>query len=289
MLTISQIQVALNAAGFGPLKVDGLIGMKTVTALKNFQGLNQLMVTGRLDEATSSKLQPHYDRNVAAVPVTPVASNSGLKYPDFVGPAKAIEDVDLPRIAQEIGAGEDEVHMLLEVETAGSSFDSKRRPKLLFEPHKFYAGLAGAERDEAVRLGLAYPRWGMKPYPKESYTRLGQAVEINQREALEACSWGGPQIMGENFKLAGFANVYDMVNAFCEDEDNHIEAMIGFVRSVGLDDDLRRLAALTRPTTPEDCRIIARVYNGPGYEKNKYHEKMAAAHNKWRKIADTKI
>lgn len=288
MLSDAQVQVCLNAAGFGPLTVDGKLGAKSREAIIRFQKLNGMMADGVAGPKTREALAKHLPSAPVPLP-PPVASNSGLKYPDFVGPAKKLEDIDLPRIAKEIGAGEDEVHMLLEVETAGSSFDSKGRPKLLFEPHKFYAGLVGAERDEAVRLGLAYPNWGMKPYPKESYTRLGLAMEINPREALEACSWGGPQIMGENFKLADYANVYDMVNAFCEDEDNHIEAMIAFIRSVGLDDDLRRLAALTRPTTPEDCRIIARVYNGPGYEKNKYHEKMATAHNKWRKIANTPL
>ena len=210
-----------------------------------------------------------------------------LKYPDFRGPAKPIEDLDLPRIGAEIGVGEDEVHMLIEVEAAGAGFDGESRPKMLFEPHIFYRELGeGKKRDHAVKEGLAYPKW-KKGYPKDSYPRLAAALKIDEAAALRSASWGATQVLGDNFKMAGFASVQDMVSAMCEDEEHHIEAMVEFCKASGIDDDLRRLAALTRPTTPDDCRIIAKTYNGPAYAENGYHTKMAAAHNKWRKIPDT--
>lgn len=211
-----------------------------------------------------------------------------LKYKDFKGPAKKIEDIDLPRIAHAIGVGEDEVHMLIDVEAAGSGFDSQGRPKMLFEPHVFYRELgAGTKREQAVKQGLAYAKWGAKPYPKDSYPRLIEAMKIDEAAALRSASWGASQVLGDNFKMAGFSSVQEMVDAMCEDEDNHIEAMIEFVKSSGIDDDLRRLAALKRPTTAADCAPIARVYNGPGYAEHNYHGRMATAHNKWKKIKDT--
>jgi peptidoglycan hydrolase-like protein with peptidoglycan-binding domain len=81
--------------------------------------------------------------------------------------------------------------------------------------------------------------------------------------------------------------VQDMVRAFMEDEDKHLEAMVDFIVSAKIDDEMRQLAALTRKTTAADCETIVRVYNGPGYKKNRYHTKMATAHNKWRAIKDT--
>lgn len=210
-----------------------------------------------------------------------------LKYPDFKGAAVQLEDVDLPRIAAGIGCGEDEVHMLIDVEAAGDGFDSQKRPKMLFEPHIFYRELGpGAKRDAAVKAGLAYPTW-KRDYPSDSYPRLQKAIDIDETAALKSASWGASQILGVNHKMAGYATVQDMVNGFCDDEDDHIEGMINFVKSAAIDDDLRRLATLTRATTPDDCRIIAKSYNGTAYEKNGYHTKMAAAHNKWRKIRDT--
>lgn len=212
-----------------------------------------------------------------------------LKYPAFRGPAKPIEDLDLPRIGQTIGVGEDEVHMLIEVEAAGAGFDSEGRPKMLFEPHIFHRELGpGDNRFKAVKDGLAYPKW-KKGYPRDSYPRLLDAMKIDEAAALRSASWGASQVLGDNYKLAGFATVHDMVNAMCEDEENHIAAMVNFCKSTGIDDELRELAKLTRPTTPADCAPIARVYNGPAYAENRYHIKMAEAHNRWRKIPDTPL
>jgi N-acetylmuramidase len=206
---------------------------------------------------------------------------------DFKGKAKKLEDVDLPRVAMHIGAGEDEVHMLIEVETLGSGFDKSGRPIMLFEPHVFHRNLAGMERQSAVNAGLAYAKWGARPYPRDSYPRLLQAMKINEKEALKSCSWGMGQIMGGHYKMLGYETVQEMVAAFADDEDNHLEGMIAFIKASGIDDELRVLAHKKGPTQPEDCAVIARVYNGAGYRVNRYHIKMATAHNKWRGIKDT--
>lgn len=213
---------------------------------------------------------------------------TAIRYPDFRGPAKPIDDIDLPRIGHTIGVGEDELHAFIDTETSGSGFDATRRPKLLFEPHKFYAALgAGSKRDAAVRQGLAYPKWGEKPYPKDSYPRLAAAIAIDETAALKSASWGMGQVMGGNYASIGYATVQDMVNDCCEDEENHVKQMVSFIKANDIDDDLRALAALKRPTMPADCVAIVRVYNGPGYAKNNYHVKFADAHNKWKKIRDT--
>lgn len=208
-------------------------------------------------------------------------------FKDFKGTAKRIEDIDLPRIGWQIGVGEDELHAFMDTEAAGSGFDRQGRPKMLFEPHVFYRNLSGAKRDEAVRQGLAYQRWGKKPYPKDSYPRLKKALKIDETAALMACSWGLAQILGENYAMVGYDSPQAMVLDFMEDEDKHLEAAVKFIVASGIDDEMRELAALTRPTRPEDCIGIVAVYNGPGFRKNNYHVKFADAHNKWRGIRDT--
>ncbi|CAM5659042.1 hypothetical protein MAUB1S_11478 [Mycolicibacterium aubagnense] len=195
----------------------------------------------------------------------------------FVGAARRLDDVDLPRIGALIGVGEDELHAFMEVEAAGSGFDSLGRPKMLFEPHVFYRNLSGSKRSAAVAKGLAYARWGEKPYPKDSYPRLLAAMEIDETAALLAASWGLTQMLGENFRMAGFAYVYDMVKAFMADEENQLEACVKFLIAAGIDDDLRA----------HRWDVVARVYNGPGYAKNQYDVKMAKAFAKWAKIPDT--
>ena len=201
-----------------------------------------------------------------------------LRAAGFVCAAARLADIDLPRLGHAIGVGEDELHAVLDVETAGGGFDKLRRPKILFEPHVFYRNLSGAARTRAASLGLAYPNWRSGNYPTDSYPRLMQALAIDETAALKACSWGLGQILGENHKAAGYATPQAMVAAFCAGgEAEHLAAMIRFIVANKLDDDLRR----------HDWAGFARGYNGPQYATHGYHTKLAAAFRKWSKIKDT--
>ena len=212
----------------------------------------------------------------------------------FNGPARRLDDIDLPIIGKTIGVGEDPIHAILDTETAGSGFDSYRRPKLLFEPHVFYRLLKGAGKMEqlakASAMNIAYPKWGTLPYPKESYSNMSKAFEIDSNLALQSGSWGLGQIMGFNFSLAGYKSVENMVTEFTFDEEYHLKAMIRFIVSAGLDDELR---ALDRATTRTEMLLaaqgFARGYNGAGFAKNQYDVKIVNSMIKWRGIKDTPI
>lgn len=195
---------------------------------------------------------------------------------NFKGAAKRIDDIDIPRIGAQIGVGEDELHAFMDVEAAGSGFDGQGRPKMLFEPHVFYRNLKGEKRDRAVREGLAYPKW-RRNYPADSYPRLRAAITIDETAALKASSWGAGQILGENYAAAGYASPREMVAAFMDDEENHVQAMVNFLESKGLARKLRE----------HDWAGVARGYNGAGYKANAYDRKMAEAFAKWKKIRDT--
>jgi peptidoglycan hydrolase-like protein with peptidoglycan-binding domain len=214
---------------------------------------------------------------------------SAIEKTNFIGAAKPLDALDVPLLARSIGCGEDELQAFLDTETNSKGFDAKGRPIILFEPHVFYRNLRGAQRQTAVDAGLAYKSWGEKPYPKDSYPRLHKAIAINPTAALKACSWGRSQVLGENFKAAGFKTVQDMVLAFMRDEEEHIKAMVNFIIEKNIDEDLVKLSKLDRPTTPEDCIPIVEKYNGKGFRKNGYHIKFANYHNMRRKQPDTPI
>lgn len=196
---------------------------------------------------------------------------------NFQGSGVRIDDYDIPRIGAMIGVGEDEVHAVLDVESAGSGFDRAGRLKMLFEPHIFYRNLPQEKRARAVSEGLAYSQWRPGEYPPDSYPRLMRAMAIDETAALKACSWGLGQILGENHKLCGYATVQAMVADFCKDEANHLEAMIRFIKSKGLDKHLRA----------HNWAKFAEGFNGAQYARNGYHIKLANRFDIWSKIKDT--
>lgn len=194
---------------------------------------------------------------------------------NFKGAAKKVEASDWIAAADEAGVTEAHIRTVCEVETAGSGFDRAGRPNILFEPHIFYRQLEGEQRDAAVKAGLAYPKWGSKPYPRTSqgqYDRMAAACQINETAALNSASWGLGQIMGSECEEAGFSTPQEMVKAFCDSEGAQLLGMAKLIKHRKLDKAL--LAG--------NWAAFARSYNGAGYRKNRYDEKLAASYSKWK-------
>lgn len=196
-----------------------------------------------------------------------------MTYP-WVGVGTKLSDYDIPRIGQEIGVGEDEIHAVLDVETGGTGFDQHGVIRL-FEEHIFYRQLPAAKRSAAVAAGLAHPSW-RRNY-KDNYARFLRAYEFDPAAALGACSWGLGQIMGFNCKLAGYSSPLDMVRAFAVSEGNQLDGMIDFITAAGLADELRR----------HDWAGFAKGYNGAGYAANRYDKRLAERLAWWQKRPDT--
>lgn len=195
---------------------------------------------------------------------------------NFVGVRKPLDGIDVPRLAHRINVSEDHLRAFMKVEAGSRPYDRQGRPIMLFEPHVFYRALPESKREAAVKKGLAYPKWRPGEYPADSYPRLIEAIKIDEKAALKACSIGLSQVLVENHSQVGFDTPQAMWQAFMDDEEEHVEAMIRFILANGIDDDLRA----------ERWETVARVYNGPGYRKNGYHTKMAAAFAEFRRQAD---
>lgn len=195
----------------------------------------------------------------------------------FKGRAKRLDDIDLPKLGHQIGVGEDELHAFLDVETRGSGFDDKGRPRILFERHKFYKYVPAAKLKQAVASGLASKAPGGYGKESEQYPKLLRAIAIDRTAALMSCSWGLGQIMGFNHKLAGYASVEAMVEAFMDDEENHLSGAVAFIKNTGLADKLRR----------HNWAGFALGYNGKNYKINAYDTKLAESFRKWSRIKDT--
>jgi hypothetical protein len=195
---------------------------------------------------------------------------------NFVGAATLMQEGDIDATAEVLDIEPAALRAVLSVETGGSGFDKAGRPKALFERHYFYKMLK--DKPDALQLavdaGIAYPKWGERPYPKGSdavYAEIEAACEIDLDGALRSVSWGLGQIMGSNYKLAGCRSAQEMVEEAMISEANQLRHMANFIKSAGLLDELQS----------KNWAGFARGYNGPAYAQNKYDTKLETAYEKF--------
>lgn len=188
---------------------------------------------------------------------------------DFTGPATPLEAQDFMTAAETLCCPEAAVRAVVEVEARGRGFLPEKKPKILFESRWFHKLTAG--QYDATHPDISTPKW-VRNYAGGSreYERLEKAIGLNREAALKATSWGMFQILGVNHRLAGFSTVEAFVTAQTQNETAHLQAFVAFVTNRKLDDELR----------DQRWADFARAYNGPGYDKNRYDEKLAAAFEK---------
>ena len=184
---------------------------------------------------------------------------------EFSGSAKPFDDKAIEGAAKKLGCAVAGVRAVIDVESRGG-FLSDSRPKILFERH-YFSRLTGGKHD-ASNPDISNKKWGGYKGGAAEYDRLYRAIKLDRAAALQSASWGAFQIMGANFKVAGFKNVEDFVAAMVAGEPDQLDAFVAFMKNTQLDDELRRL----------DWVGLARGYNGPAYKANKYDEKLAAAY-----------
>lgn len=262
-IQIKHIQRALSGLGLYAGLIDGFSGPKTKAGI------------GKLMPMLSALLLPDENNQDAEETADETEQNqSPTAYASiWEGAQRKLTDYEIPRIANTIGVKEDEIHAVLDVEARGKGYDKHGVIKL-FEEHVFYRSLPKHLRQKAVDLGLAYPKW--RSNYKNNHTRFLKAYEFHPEAALLATSWGLGQVMGFNYRIVGYDNVFDMVKDFAESESQQLQAMVEFIKSAGLDDELRR----------HDWAGFARGYNGKGYRRNKYDDRLRARYLWWQQQPD---
>lgn len=178
-----------------------------------------------------------------------------------------LSEADYKRAADTLGCEVAAIKAVDRVEAAGSGFLVNGQPKILFEAHIF-GRLTGSEFNRS-HPHLSSPTWDRKLYKggAAEHARLEEAVALDRTAALMSTSFGRFQILGSNWRECGFPNLQAFVNAMYESEAAHLDAFVGFVKKRGLADELQR----------RDWAGFARGYNGPGYKKNRYDQKLEQA------------
>ncbi|MGH7045170.1 MAG: N-acetylmuramidase domain-containing protein [Stellaceae bacterium] len=188
----------------------------------------------------------------------------------FAGKGTALSTGGLEEAAQTAKLGLPEIWSVLSVETSGCGFMPDRRPKLLFERHLFHHFTEG--RFDNIDPDISQPTAGGYGLGgAHQYDRLAAAMRLASDAALQSASWGMGQIMGENFKPAGFDKVEDMVAAMVGSEDGQLLAVAKFMLAHDM----------TEPLANHDWAGFARRYNGPNYAEKNYDEKLHHFHQRY--------
>ena len=185
---------------------------------------------------------------------------------DFYGPAIKISANVLVQAADQLGIEVEVLQALMYKETHDQGFLPDGRPSILFEPLVFHH-LTGGEFDndhpDISVKDSAHVHYGPGGY--HQYDKLYAAMTLNEKMALQSCSWGFWQCMGYNYREAGFPDVYEMVKAFVSGEPAQLTAFCNYLTVRGFIPALKT----------KDWATIAFKYNGPNYRQNNYDTDLA--------------
>lgn len=181
-----------------------------------------------------------------------------------------LTEQDWQKAADALGVPVAAIKAVAEVEAPGSGFLASGEPRILFERHKFSRHTGG--KYDASHPGISNPKWG--GYGKESaqHGRLQEASALDRNAALKSASYGKFQLLGENYRQAGFDNLQDFVNAMYKSELAQLMAFVNFIKG-----DAKMWEALR----VRAWRTFARRYNGPAFAQNQYDVKLADAYRKF--------
>jgi N-acetylmuramidase/Putative peptidoglycan binding domain len=186
----------------------------------------------------------------------------------FQGNAFGLSSDGLAKVSSSLGVHVPEIWTVLAVETSGCGFLPDRRPQILYERHIFHR-LTGGRFDDGDISDPTPGGYGPRGAPQ--YDRLGKAIAKDRASALQSASWGIGQIMGENYSVAGFSNVEQMVAAMSQSEDAQLGAMGTFLINSHLHTALQA----------HDWTSFARGYNGPNYAINRYDIRLNGEFQKY--------
>jgi len=186
----------------------------------------------------------------------------------FQGTALALSTDGLGAVSQKLGVHAPEIWTVLAVETSGCGYLPDLRPQILYERHIFHRLTQGQYDDGDISDPTP---GGYGPSGAHQYDRLALAIAKDRTAALQSCSWGIGQIMGENYALAGFTDVEQMVAAMSQSEDQQLAAMGNFLVS----------SRLNGPLQAHDWASFARGYNGANYAINRYDIRLNGEFQKY--------
>lgn len=180
--------------------------------------------------------------------------------------APAVTPADIAQFAAELGCTTKQLNAIAKVESAGGGFLKSGLPKILFERHIFWRLTEG----RYGHASFSNPTYG--GYGEDSWEKLCQAACRDPHAAFSSASWGLFQIMGSHWAALDYRSAVAFAYSMSRSEGDQYEALVRFIIENRMQADVQRLSIRYA-----DCVGLARKYNGPGYARNAYDKKLAAA------------
>ena len=182
------------------------------------------------------------------------------------GGPRELTDRDFRQAAQRIGCDVAAIRAVWEVEAGGRHFLADGSVFRRFEPHH-YPRQYWPQIGFSVRKGEAPWRASLRLSNEDMFQ---DAAVLDEDAAIDASSWGAPQIMaGMNHKAAGFNSGREMVEHMAQSAAHQLGAFVQLVESWGIAGAIRA----------HDWRAFARRYNGSG-QVERYAALMESAYRK---------
>lgn len=248
---VKALQRQLISLGY-TLSDDGVFGSTTEKYVKEVQRRFKLTDDGVVGDKTWTVLN------------TPNKTLEALTEADYQWAAEFLAD-DVPS-----------VKAVREVEAPLGGFLADGRVTILYERHvmyrQLYANGINPDPVAAKQPSIVNKKTGGYLGKAAEYTRLAAAKLIDEKSALESCSWGAYQIMGYHWKLLGFNSIYDFVAKMEQSERGQLECFVKFIKVN---------PTLLKAIRQDDWTTFARYYNGANYRANNYDVKLANAFKKY--------
>ncbi len=101
----------------------------------------------------------------------------------------------------------------------------------------------------------------------QQLARITKAASLNEEAALQSASWGLFQIMGFNFKQAGYNSVYEMIEDYKKGEVQQIKSFCKYIKN---DPNILKFYL------KGNIARVSEIYNGSDYRANNYDTKLVA-------------
>lgn len=124
--------------------------------------------------------------------------------------------------------------------------------------------------DKLIEKKLVSPAIDKYAPSKNNYKRLVKAYQLDKEAALQSCSWGAFQIMGENWKDLKFPSVGEFVKSMSRSEKEQIKAFVLLLKKVK--------PGIVKALKSKDWETAAKLYNGTGYKEQKYDKLLEASY-----------